>query len=65
MLLAPVSNLLIQLKLAYGLFELSNMHSTLNFCPGPARKEKKIEEKLRTFCPNIHSVGLVVELCRV
>ena len=34
-----LSTLLIQSKLVYGRFGLNNMHSTLDLCPRPARKE--------------------------
>ena len=34
--------LLSQLKLVYGLFGQSNMHSTLNICPRTARKETNV-----------------------
>ena len=37
-----LSTFLIQLKLVYGPFRQSNMHSTLDFCPRPARKERNV-----------------------
>ena len=37
-----LSTMLIQFKLVYGLFGQSNMHSTINFCPRPARKENNV-----------------------
>ena len=39
-----LSTLLIHFKLVYEPFEQSNMHSTLEFCPRPARKEKNVRE---------------------
>ena len=37
-----LSNFLIQFKLVYGPVGQSNMHNTLDFCPGPARKEMNV-----------------------
>ena len=37
-----MTTLLIQFKLVYGPFGQSNMHSTLDFCPRPARKETNV-----------------------
>ena len=34
------STYLKRIKLVYGPFRQSNMHSTLDFCPRPAKKEK-------------------------
>ena len=34
--------MLIQFKLVCGPFRQSNMHSTLDFCPRPARKETNV-----------------------
>ena len=37
-----LSTLMSQLKLVYEPFGQSNMHSTLDFCPTPARKESNV-----------------------
>ena len=36
------STYLKRIKLVYGPFRQSNMHSTLDFCPGPARKKMNV-----------------------
>ena len=33
-----------QIKLVYGPFGKNNMYSTLDFCPGPARKETNVPQ---------------------
>ena len=43
-----LSTYLIQLKLVYGPFGQSNMHSTLDFCPRPARKETNVPLQKRS-----------------
>ena len=40
--LEPVVYLANQLKLVYELFVQSNIHKTIDFCPGPARKETNV-----------------------
>ena len=51
------STLLLQFKLVYRPFGQSNMHSTLDFCPRPARKQTNVplrkQEKLRAYCLNL------------
>ena len=44
-----LSTLLIQFKLVYGLFGQSNMHSTLDSCPIPARKETNVPLQKRSL----------------
>ena len=54
-----LSFLLIQFNLVYGLFGQSNMHSTFDFCPRPAKKEANVPlHKLIAYCPNIYTVLL-------
>ena len=56
--------LLIQFKLVYGPFGQSNMHSTLDFCPRPARKQTNVpvhKEKLIAYCPNTSILCLLLE----
>ena len=50
-----LSTLLNQIKLVYGQIGQSNMHSTLDFSPRPARKERNVplQDKLRAYCPKI------------
>ena len=38
-----------QLKLVYGPFGQINMHSTLDFCPTPARKEMNVTLHKRSY----------------
>ena len=53
-----MSTLQNQIKLVYGPFRQSNMHSTLDFCPRPARKKTNVctttKEKLRDYCSNVY-----------
>ena len=60
MLLAPVVYFAEPVKTSLWLFGQSNMHSTLDFCPRPARKEGNecttTKEKLIAYCPNIHII---------
>ena len=44
-----LSTLLIQYKLVYGLFGQSNMNSTLDYCPRPARKETNVPLNKRSY----------------
>ena len=52
--------MLIQFKLVYGAFGQRNMHSTLDFCLRPARKETNVPIHKRSkeqYCPNIYTVS--------
>ena len=44
-----MSTFLNQIKLVYGPFGQNNMHSTLDFCPRPARKEANVPLNKRNY----------------
>ena len=48
----------INFKLVYGPFGQSNMHSTLDFCLNPVRKERNVpvKKKDKSLCPNVYPV---------
>ena len=55
-----LSSLLIQLKLIYGPFGQGNMHSTIDFCPRPAKMEINVH-----LHPHLHTLyNIILRIAR-